>query len=218
MKADQHAAFFRHHARRQPRAETIAPERPVNRRIELLCRDATEVPEIGFEHALLGRHLALGGKMLHAAATAHPEMRAFRLDAVGGRLDHPQHACVFIGWLLTIAGEFNFFARQGTIDENGLAFQPRDAPPFVIQRFDNSDRHAMPLQKGCILARRGDPANNGRISQGVPSAFAAYPQIRDVSRQKNRRPAKPDEPIRPQTRSPASLPSSPAEPDGNIPR
>jgi hypothetical protein len=57
----------------------------------------------------------------------------------------------FITGLSPEAGVLYNFTRQGTIDENCLAFQARDSTRFVIQRFDDTDRHEQLRQKAQIL-------------------------------------------------------------------
>ena len=57
MKTDQHATLLRYHPRRQPRTETVAPRRAMNRRIKLFSDEVAEMQQVHFQHPLLGRHL-----------------------------------------------------------------------------------------------------------------------------------------------------------------
>jgi hypothetical protein len=53
----------------------------------------------------------------------------------------------FITGLSPEAGVLYNFTGQSALDENRLAFQARDSTGFVIQRFDDTDRHEQLRQK-----------------------------------------------------------------------
>jgi hypothetical protein len=105
------------------------------------------MPEIVFQYALLDSDLGGGIEVLHTAAATHAKMRAARRDAITGGFFDAQGPRQFIRRLPAIAGVFDTLARQGTFDKNGFPVKPGDAPAFVIQRFDDSGRHAKSRQK-----------------------------------------------------------------------
>ena len=142
MKTDQHSSFLLHQPRRQAGAEAVPPLRSLNRRVQLLGNQPAKMPQVRFEHALLGGHLCGGVKMLHAAPAAHPEMRTFGHDATGRCRKNPLHPRDLVGGLLPVAGEFNALAGQGPFHEYRFAFKTGDSTRLVIQRFNDSNRHA----------------------------------------------------------------------------
>jgi hypothetical protein len=74
-------------------------------------------------------------------------MRAIGFNARGRRLQYIYQMRQFIARLSPEAGIFNHLARQGRIDKYRLTIQSGNAPSFVIQRFDNPDRHGQLRKK-----------------------------------------------------------------------
>jgi hypothetical protein len=59
---------------------------------------------------------------------------------------------LFVLWFPAMAGVFDHFARQGALDENGLAVNVRNAASFMIQGFDMCERHG--VRRGRFNKRR----------------------------------------------------------------
>ena len=142
MEADQHPALLGDETRREPGAEAIAPGRAVDRRVELLGAQAAEVPEVAFKHALLGGHLRRRIEVLHAATAAAAVMRALGRHPVGRGLEDAVGLRDLVVRFAAEAGVFDLLARQRALDENGFALEAGDPACLVVERFDDTDRHA----------------------------------------------------------------------------
>ena len=147
VKTDQGGTHLIEHEHRKTRPRTVPPGRTINRRIKLFGLDLRQMPEIRFKQTLLGGHLRRAFQMLHAAAATNTEMRASRRHPTRRLLEYPLGLRNLVGRLAANAGEFDRFAGQCPLDEDRLALKPRNPACFVIQRFNDSGRHATSLSK-----------------------------------------------------------------------
>jgi hypothetical protein len=68
-------------------------------------------------------------------------VRTGRRDALAGTSQHPDGMSFLIVLFPSIAGIFDHFSGQRTLDENRLAVNMCDASPFVVQGFNVCKRH-----------------------------------------------------------------------------
>ena len=136
VEADEHPPLLPDVAYRQPRPVAIAPRRTMNRRQDDLRPRGPDAFEVVFEHALLRCHLRAGVEVLHAAATAHAEVRAARRDTQAALALDVLGRRHFERSLGTGRTHARHFARQGPLDEDHLAVVVRDALAFVVERLD----------------------------------------------------------------------------------
>jgi hypothetical protein len=94
------------------------------------------MPEIVFQHPLLGRHLRTRINMLQAASATGSEVTALRVYAHGAGLEYPVQLGKFETGFLSIWRSLYNLTRQCPIDKNCLSFVVRDATAFVIQGFN----------------------------------------------------------------------------------
>src|SRR5262249_34354178 len=147
VEPDQRPALLRHVTHRQSRAVAIAPRRTVYRRQDLLRMQPADMPQIAFEDTLLGGHLVAQIEVLQGATSALSEKRTTRHRARGARLVHRRQGGDFVAGLLAMREGAHDLARQGALDEDGLAVAARDSAPFLIQGFDDEFLQAIPLRR-----------------------------------------------------------------------
>ena len=97
------------------------------------------MPQIVFEHALLGGDLRARVEMLLATAAAQAEIRAARRGAHGCRLYDLPDLRELVAGLFNKRRVGHQLAGQRALDEDYLAVGMRDAAAFLIKRF-NAER------------------------------------------------------------------------------
>jgi hypothetical protein len=108
----------------------------VDRRQNLLGLHFTNAREGVFEDALLDGNLCRQVHVLERAAAAQPEIGAARRCAARRGLEHCRHAPDLERGFSTINRGGYALARQRPFDEYRLPLASRNAPAFLVERFD----------------------------------------------------------------------------------
>ena len=141
-KAYEQPTFFIDPPNRQPRPRPIAQGWPPDWREHLCGPKLADVPEVVLEDTLLDGHLGRGRRMLHAAATAHPEMRTGRHGPIG-RLRAPFHRPgLDVTRSLPKHLDHHILAGEPARHKDDLALVPRDALGLQVNRLNSKRPHA----------------------------------------------------------------------------
>ena len=125
VEADQHLALFLHITHRQAGTVAVAPGGALDGPQHHAGLDLAQVPEVVFQHPLLGSHLGAGMQMLHLAAAAgttmQAEVRAVGAHALGRFPVDRRDSGLFPVVLFAIGLGTDVFEGQRTFDEHHLA-------------------------------------------------------------------------------------------------
>ena len=131
-KPDQHPPFARNILDAEARPPPVAPGRTANGRQPALRRQARDPLQILGELLLLERKLRCGIKVLQCAAATDLEVRAARLNAIGGGREHRLQPRLIVLSMATPPPKAHRLSGQGARHQRSLALA-NDAGTFVAQ-------------------------------------------------------------------------------------
>src|SRR5436305_388317 len=134
VKADQHAALLRDMTHGKPRAISVVPRRPADRRKQRFRFHAPDALERVLERFLLAGHLERGIGVLERAASTDAEMGTTGGDARRARLVDRDDARDIVGRRLLERVDSDLLAWERALDEHRFTLDAGDAPAFLIER------------------------------------------------------------------------------------